>query len=69
MADREIHCLKCDCYLGVIRDAKLKVGMVHICYLCSCTIQWSSPKKDYKNSKETSDLFKDIFGKGFGYRG
>ena len=69
MADREIHCLKCDCYLGVIRDAKLKIGIVHMCYLCSSTIQFSSPKKDKDFSKGTSNIFEDIFGKGFGYKG
>lgn len=68
MSDREIYCRECKCYLGVIRDAKLKIGLVHICYLCSCTIQWNSSEKDNKNSKKTDDIFKDIFGKGFGYR-
>ena len=35
MADREINCEECHTYLGVIRDAKLKKGMVHICEKCN----------------------------------
>lgn len=34
MADREIYCYECDTYLGVIRDAKLKRGMVFLCADC-----------------------------------
>jgi hypothetical protein len=35
MSDRDIHCHKCQTYLGVIRDAKLRKDIVHVCGPCS----------------------------------
>lgn len=35
MSDRAIYCHKCRHYLGVIRDAKLRKGIVHVCGECA----------------------------------
>jgi hypothetical protein len=50
MSDRDIHCHKCHVYLGVIRDAKLRKDIVHVCGTCS-----TPPPK-----KETPPDFSDL---------
>ena len=60
MPDREIYCVTCNAYLGVIRDAKLRNGMGFICSTCIPLA------RAQKKRKETDDLlppdFKSIFG-------
>lgn len=60
MPDREIYCVTCNAYLGVIRDAKLRNGMGFICATCIPLA------KKQKKRKETDGLvspeFKRIFG-------
>lgn len=62
---RKIYCYKCQCYLGEIRDATLKKGILFLCAICYNKTQM----KDYNKTKTKSyDLppgFEDLFG-GFG---
>lgn len=34
MSDRTINCAGCGAYLGIIRDARLMKGIVHLCPAC-----------------------------------
>lgn len=59
--DRIIYCNKCGCYLGVIRDAKLKKGMTFACGVCPT----AKPREKFSKSGDTAvdDLLK-MFGMG-----
>lgn len=57
---RQIHCKKCSCYLGEIRDAKLKKGIVNICGKCYD----EKIEKPINYDSDFGGIFKDIFGKG-----
>lgn len=61
MADLEIRCSVCKCYLGVIRDAKLKKGLGYLCSDCKDEIiaPYQNPKS---SSAEMPDFFQSIFG-------
>jgi uncharacterized protein YlaI len=38
MAERNIHCIICNKYVGIIRDAKLAIGLEYICKDCTNTV-------------------------------
>ena len=43
---KTIYCAQCKTYLGVIRDAKLKKGMVCLCAICESARKLSRQRKD-----------------------
>lgn len=55
---KKLYCVGCGKYLGIIRDAKLRKNITHLCESCDRIFQLlkASKKSDY------SDIFKDIFG-------
>ncbi len=64
MADRTIYCKSCNVYLGIIRDAKLRKGIVYLCGNCETKRLASDmmnktklPENDYM------DIFKGMFNK------
>ena len=59
--DRVIHCNKCGAYLGVIRDAKLKKGMVFSCGVCP-TAEAKPREKFRKTGDSAVDDLRKIFG-------
>ena len=59
--DIHIRCSGCNCYLGVIRDAKLKKGMAYLCYVCENKRVASELMR--KNEKyDLPEGFDEIFG-------
>ena len=70
MADREIKCCRCNKHVGIIRDAKLMVGLKFICPSCDDEYEKGSLFDDYDgkfSSKDDSfmNIFNDIFKKGY----
>lgn len=66
MATRIINCESCNSYLGEIRDAKLKVGMVSLCVSCekkrkAAFVYMRNINKKQAHQKP-SDILKGIFG-------
>jgi len=51
---KKIYCSECKTYLGVIRDAKLKKGMVYLCATCESARKLSRPRKN-----SIKDFFKE----------
>lgn len=62
---RAIECSRCHTYLGEIRDAQLKKGMVHMCDSCDTAYRSLEMAHKYAGDKvpEFGELFGDIFGK------
>jgi phage FluMu protein Com len=67
MAEREINCCECGKHVGIIRDAKLMVGLKFICPSChekmNDTYDFGS-NTDWltKGNKESfTDIFNNIF--------
>ena len=58
---RSIRCHRCDCYLGEIRDAKLKRGMAFICTECASAIKKVKPNSQ-SSPDSTLDGLKKMFG-------
>lgn len=48
---KKIYCQKCGKYLGEIRDATLRKGVIYVCMVCNS-----------RQSKEGADLFDRLFG-------
>ena len=59
MSDRKIYCNKCNCNVGLIRDAQLMVGLQYTCTACSAVDFLGNSDSTYDN-KSTKD-FMDIF--------
>lgn len=68
MSEREIRCNRCNCYVGVIRDAKLMVGLAFTCPKC-VTIDYdnhddflntTTANKNYNKKDSWTDMFNDI---------
>jgi len=73
MADKAIHCTKCNMYLGVIRDAKLRLHIAFICEGCETSRKALEMKEEAGKHGSGiggnglfDDTFSEIFGKGFG---
>lgn len=61
MADRDIYCADCGCYLGVIRDAKLKKGLVTLCADCHLPAEPEFPKRNSPGDG-TVEYLQNLFG-------
>lgn len=64
---REIECCRCHTYLGEIRDAKLKKGIVYMCD--GCITAYRALELAHQTGAERSpygDLFNGAFGDIFG---
>ena len=59
-----IYCKGCNIYLGEIRDAKLKKGIVYLCSDCD-TKRVASDMVNKPNNNSYDNIFGDIFGGGF----
>lgn len=58
----KIYCIKCNLYLGNIRDAKLRKDIKYLCE--KCNIQREALELKYNNQKESNSFdqyFRDIF--------
>lgn len=69
MSDRQINCKGCGKYMGEIRDAKLRKGLVFLCEPCDgrrVALELKE-KTGQAGGANFDDIFGDIFGKG-GYR-
>ena len=55
---RQIYCYKCQCYLGEIRDATLKKGILFLCPVCYN----ASKMKNYDLPSGLKDLFGGLGG-------
>ena len=64
MADKEITCTECNLYLGVIRDAKLRVGISFLCGGCE-TSRKALIMKEGAGGYGTNNPFGDVFGDTF----
>ena len=66
MTDRKIYCVACNRNLGKIRDAKLLIGIKHLCPNCDTKrIASDMANKTKANAGARSsvpDFLKDIFG-------
>lgn len=60
MSDRQIHCIKCSTYLGVIRDARLMKGILFLCPKCNI----STLEDDHHQSSvyDFGKIFEGILG-------
>lgn len=56
MVDREIRCCICNDHVGVIRDAKLKIGLKFICKECESTL-----RNPFAKSQDFPSDFMDFF--------
>ena len=68
MADRDINCTECNLYLGVIRDAKLRVKISFLCDGCETkriTMKMMKGKESGFGSG-FDGIFDDTFGELFG---
>lgn len=69
MADKEIKCEVCFIHLGVIRDARLRKGIVHLCQSCDNERKAEriyarhTAKKEDEYEYPGADLLNDFFGK------
>lgn len=63
MPDRKIYCAGCDTYLGVVRDAKLRKGVVFLCKNCEIKRVALELQRKTKPSVDMGDLFGGIFKK------
>ncbi len=59
---KTIYCKGCNTYLGEIRDAKLKKGIVYLCSNCD-TKRIASDLGKKEKPIDYMDLFGDIFKK------
>lgn len=70
MADREINCIECNLYLGVIRDAKLRTKISFLCDCCETKRITMKMMKEKDNGIGSGfdglfgDTFDEIFGPG-----
>ena len=64
MTTRLISCELCGKPLGEIRDATLRVGIVHICQVCKPLIR--APRQSTPPPKGPPSPFGDVFGDIFG---
>jgi hypothetical protein len=68
MSDREIFCKICKRKVGIIRDAKLMIGLVFICPGCDLEedegYDVHHPEDNQYKTKETED-FMNMFGNIF----
>ncbi len=66
MSNRKIYCAACNCNLGEIRDAKLLIGIKHLCPNCDtkriASDLASKTKADAGARSSVPDFLKDIFG-------
>lgn len=66
MVKRIINCESCNLYLGEIRDAKLKIGMISLCISCEKKRKAQLVFMSNIYAKQTRpnplDFLKDIFG-------
>lgn len=58
--EREIRCIGCNKYLGVIRDAKLLKGIVYLCPACETKRKASDMAKRY--APKIDNPFAQMFG-------
>jgi hypothetical protein len=63
--DIGIFCQGCNLPLGVIRDAKLRKGIVYLCKNCE-TKRVASDLMNKNKTKKPDNPFGDIFGDIFG---
>lgn len=61
--ERKIYCNGCRVYLGVIRDAKLRKGMVHLCKNCE-TKRVASDLASKTTPRNPFDNFMDSMNRG-----
>jgi len=69
MSERKIHCVRCNLYLGVIRDAKLRKTMVHLCDDCNTSykaVEIAYRHKQDRDAVGNNGMFGDVFGDIFG---
>ncbi len=64
MGERRIFCKGCSNYLGEIRDATLRKGIVHLCSLCETKRLASDLAQKTRGGVDLPDFFNDIFSKG-----
>ena len=60
---RKIYCAECTTYLGEIRDATLKKGMIYLCIKCEETRNLLKATIGRKGNNPVMDMFTDIFDK------
>ena len=63
MGTRRIFCKGCSKYLGEIRDATLRKGIIHLCSLCETKRLASDLAQKTRGSVDPLDIFNDIFSK------
>ena len=63
MAVKRIFCKGCGKYLGEIRDAKLRKGMVYLCQNCETKRIASDMARIKMRVRDPNREFMDIFGK------
>ena len=65
MAEKQIFCKGCGKYLGEIRDAKLRKGMVYLCQNCETKRLASDMARNKMKAQDPVNDFMNIFGKNF----
>lgn len=63
MSGRKIYCVGCNEYLGVIRDAKLRKGIVFLCKNCGTKRVALEMQRETRPSVDMGDLFGGVFRK------
>lgn len=65
MSERAIECFVCHKDLGLIRDAKLRVNISHVCGPCTGFLQvLMTNQQSGQKKNDFADIFGDIFKGG-----
>lgn len=63
MPEQKIYCSGCSTYLGIIRDAKLRKGIVFLCKNCGTKRVALEMQRKTRPSVDMGDLFGGLFRK------
>ena len=61
---QKIHCKHCNKFMGELRDASIRNGMVVYCKECDSAIQLQLVGKSKSVPSDFGEIFGDIFGAG-----